>query len=151
MAAVIALEELLAYNEIANQRVIETLIEFEEYDEFFDTSISHIMNAHDIWNGRLLVKNAKFGVWDIHPRTDLHVINETLHKVTREAMEELGVGREVHYSNIQGTPFTNSVEEIVYHITNHGTHHRAQITYKLRQQGIEPPKTDYIFHKRSGI
>ncbi len=151
MAAVIALEELLHYNEVANQRVIETLIEFEEYDEFFDTSVSHIMNAHDIWNSRLLVKNAKYGVWDVHPRTGLSDINVELHTITRQALEELGAEREIHYSNIHGSPFSNTVNEIVYHIANHGTHHRAQITYKLRQQGIEPPKTDYIFHKRSGI
>lgn len=41
------------------------------------------------------------------------------------------------------------IQQILFHIANHFTHHRGQIISDLRQNGIEPRISDYIFYKRS--
>ncbi len=45
--------------------------------------------------------------------------------------------------------YTHTIGEIVTHVVNHGTHHRAQISSILRGQGVTPPGTDYIFYLRT--
>ena len=38
-----------------------------------------------------------------------------------------------------------TVRQILMHILNHETHHRAQISMALQQMGIDPPDFDFIF------
>ena len=39
-----------------------------------------------------------------------------------------------------------TVTQILFHVLNHETHHRAQVSLILQQMGIEPPDFDYIYH-----
>lgn len=41
------------------------------------------------------------------------------------------------------------IKDIMFHIVNHSTYHRAQIATELKDHGIEPLKTDYILYKRA--
>jgi len=50
----------------------------------------------------------------------------------------------IEYQNSNQQRFKNSLEDILIHLFNHGTYHRAQIAMDLRQHGLEPIKTDYI-------
>ncbi|MCH7396746.1 hypothetical protein MM236_02050 [Belliella sp. DSM 107340] len=52
------------------------------------------------------------------------------------------------YSNSKGQKYSSSVRDILFHIINHSTYHRSQIASELKNQGIEPLITDYIFFKR---
>lgn len=52
------------------------------------------------------------------------------------------------YANSEGTPFETPLRDILTHVANHGTHHRAQIVLVLREAKIAPPPTDYIFYVR---
>ena len=63
-------------------------------------------------------------------------------------LEEYNLNTEITYQNSKGKKFVNSVEEILFHISNHFTHHKGQIIADLRQNGIEPVITDYIYFKR---
>ena len=51
-------------------------------------------------------------------------------------------------TNSKGETFSNKIKDILFHIINHSTYHRAQIATDLKQNGIEPINTDYIFYKR---
>jgi len=56
----------------------------------------------------------------------------------------------ITYKNSKGEVFHNKLSEIVTHVINHGTHHRAQIGQLLKFAGIENlPATDYIFYIRN--
>ena len=48
------------------------------------------------------------------------------------------------YRNSAGRDFRNTVEEIVTHVTMHGSYHRGQIARIVRASGGDPPYTDYI-------
>ncbi len=59
--------------------------------------------------------------------------------------EELEFDKIVPYQNSKGVNYTNNLSDIITHVINHGTHHRAQIGQLLKQAGIEKlPMTDYI-------
>ena len=54
------------------------------------------------------------------------------------------------YKNLKGNEFEDSVEPILFHIVNHGTYHRGQITTILRELGVtDLASTDIIFYLRS--
>jgi uncharacterized damage-inducible protein DinB len=42
---------------------------------------------------------------------------------------------------------TLTVEEILFHIFNHESYHRAQVSMLLQHQAIDPPNFDYTFLK----
>lgn len=54
----------------------------------------------------------------------------------------------IEYKNSTGKTFQNSRYDILIHVLNHGTYHRAQIATELRGHGIEPINTDYITYMR---
>jgi uncharacterized damage-inducible protein DinB len=56
----------------------------------------------------------------------------------------------VAYQNSKGEHWESTVEDIVIHVANHGTYHRAQIAALLRAGGTTPPYTDYIEGVRRG-
>jgi uncharacterized damage-inducible protein DinB len=58
--------------------------------------------------------------------------------------------KEIAYQNTKGTPYQSKLSDILAHVINHGTHHRAQIGQQLKFTGEENlPNTDYIFYIRN--
>ncbi|TFF34688.1 DinB family protein [Mucilaginibacter psychrotolerans] len=55
----------------------------------------------------------------------------------------------ITYTNTKGEAFRNTLSDILAHVVNHGTHHRAQIGQYLKQAGAELPISDYIFYIRT--
>ncbi|WP_459415069.1 DinB family protein [Flagellimonas marinaquae] len=110
---------------------------------------SHILNAHHIWNQRLLGNTSDFGVWDLHKVEmweDIHYDNQrsTFEIVSKTDTFE----NRVEYTNSEGKVFTNEVKDILFHIINHSTHHRGQMMSAFRDAGRTPEPLDYIFYKR---
>ncbi len=48
------------------------------------------------------------------------------------------------YTNMQGQVWTYALWRVLYHVANHQTYHRGQITTLLRQLGAVPAGTDYL-------
>ena len=56
----------------------------------------------------------------------------------------------ISYQNMQGDQFETRLSDILTQVTNHGTHHRAQIVQQLKLAGVEYlPFTDYIAYIRT--
>jgi uncharacterized damage-inducible protein DinB len=110
---------------------------------------SHILNAHAIWMNRILGQPMLFGPWHIHAVADMPSLHQqfqtqSLHLIA----EETDFSRTFSYQNSKGQAFTNSLRDTLAHVVNHGTYHRGQVAWLLREEGIAPPSTDYIFYKR---
>ncbi|WP_379084396.1 DinB family protein [Pedobacter sp. UC225_65] len=45
--------------------------------------------------------------------------------------------------------YTGIVKDILFHVFNHSTYHRAQIATLFKESGITPPVTDFIILKRN--
>lgn len=143
------LNQLLDYNFYCNKEIINAFMVLETVPERSRQLFNHLLNAHHIWNCRILAKPADYDIWQEHPIEqweDIHYENQrnTFEIITNEEDFE----NRIDYENSEGRLFTNTVQDIIFHIINHSTHHRAQILANLRANNIEPKPLDYIFYKR---
>ena len=108
---------------------------------------SHVLNAHQIWNARILGLEP-FKVFEVHPVAAMRQIVEDNHKNSLRILEECDLSQRFHYRNSQGEDFSNLIEEILFHVVNHTTYHRGQIMSDFRQAGLEPFASDYSTYTR---
>ena len=143
------LQQLFDYNFFCNKKLIEQSIALEEVPQESRRLFSHILNAHHIWNHRILEEDPKFGVWqghDLEAWQDLHYDNQ---RTSFEIITNAGdFGKRIAYENSEGIAYANELKDILVHIVNHSTHHRGQILTNFRESGIVPEPLDYIFYKR---
>jgi uncharacterized damage-inducible protein DinB len=145
--------KLAAYTSWANQQVLETLEKIG--DQVPATSLhlySHLLNAEVIWLARIQHLESPVQVFDDHSLAECRRVHESTFErfigLADSSTEELET--EITYKTSKGDIFTTSLEDILLHVFNHGTYHRAQIARDLRQNGFEPVNTDYIMYVRNG-
>jgi len=143
-------EELFAYNHHYNQQLAAYIGAYADQasDKTFQL-FSHILNAHHIWNSRISGQNPVFGVWQSHYHNHFGELDQANYDRTTAVLASVtDLGRVIRYSTTTGAAFENSIKDILFHVINHSTYHRGQIASQLRQSGLEPLPTDYIFYKR---
>ncbi|NAY91479.1 damage-inducible protein DinB [Muricauda sp. JGD-17] len=143
------LQQLFDYNFYSNRKLIEQCTSMEQIPEQSIKLFSHILNAHHIWNQRMLSNPIEFDIWQIHDLAkwgDIHYDNQrTSFEIITNTDD---FTRRVDYENSEGRTFSNELKDILYHIVNHSTHHRGQILMDFRASGLAPEPLDYIFYKR---
>ncbi len=142
-------KELFAYNHHFNRQLATLFAAHADKTPVKSVKwFSHILNAHQVWNSRILPGKNRFGVWDVHDVNDLIEIDEVNYMDSMKILDQGSLQTEIKYLTSKGEPFTNTTRDILFHIINHSTYHRGQIAADFRQHGIEPIVTDYIFYKR---
>lgn len=119
-----------------------------QHSEKILSLLNHILNAHHIWNNRITRQEKEFAVWEIHKPDEYEEIESKNHKTSLKIINDYELDKLIQYRNTKGQAFNNSVRDILFHVVNHSTYHRAQIASLYRQSGIEPLVSDYIFYKR---
>lgn len=143
------LQQLFDYNFHCNSNFIAFCEAQGGIPEQAETWFSHILNAHHLWNSRIEGSASKFDPWEKHPREQWEEIHQDNQRFTFTVLtREDNFMRSVMYESTEGKNYTNSLQDILFHIINHSTHHRAQIAANLRTHGIDPPAFDYIYYKR---
>ncbi len=141
--------ELFDYNYNCNQKLLNVLTKNQDNTpEKIIKLYNHILNAHQIWNNRIEPKQITFGVWEIHEIKNCNSIDKINYDETLLILDKFELSEIISYSNTSGQTFTNSINDILFHIINHSTYHRGQIATELRQNGLDPVVTDYILFKR---
>lgn len=141
-------KDLLLYNDTFNRKYIDFCREHQEkISEKALLLLSHLINAQNIWNTRILGGNI-LGVWDVFPFEKLKKLNEKNLKTSLEILENEDLEKGIPYTNSKGEKFENKLKDIIFHYNNHCTYHRAQIATEIKNAGLEPPISDYIFYKR---
>ena len=69
--------------------------------------------------------------------------NEFLTTLSDESLEE-----NLTYNDIAGNEHSNPRGLLLQHVVNHATLHRGQVVSMIRQLGIKPPATDFLFYFR---
>lgn len=137
------------YNDFANKlalRKMGELTDKEECVKFF----SHLINSMNKWLGR--IENSpgyKELDWWL-PVYDFDKLeskwDECLDRWIKflDSKTEDELFEEVEFYGFDGGDWAAVLKDIALQLNYHSIHHRAQIQYLLRQQGVEPEFVDYI-------
>lgn len=144
------LRQIFDYNDWANRRIITALK--ENYSEKSHKILAHLLITEREYFERLYGKDSKgFDFWQ-----DLSLeecgelareISEKYEKLLRRFDEE-GLDLKTTYRTSEGDWKENTFREILTHVPFHSAIHRGNIMLKIREEGFEPPKIDYIIYLR---
>ncbi|CAL67332.1 DinB family protein [Christiangramia forsetii] len=143
-------KELLEYSHYYNLEIIK---KFNDGDlEFMIPEraiklLSHILNAQNIWNNRVMEKEDKVNVWQNYEVDKMKSIEIKNFKETLDILENEDLDRIVKYKNSKGERYQNSLRDIIFHVVNHSTYHRGQIATEFRKEGIDPIVSDFVYYK----
>lgn len=142
--------KLYRYNAWANKRVLGTLQRQNVRDEKILSLMGHVVAAQFLWLHRIKGLPAPdVKLWGEYSLETLLTLAEKAGKEWLEYVESTDdFNRELTYRNYVNEPYTNNVENIMIHLVNHSSYHRAQVAMLLRQKGFEPINTDFITYDR---
>lgn len=116
--------------------------------------MGHLVGSGELWLARLRDQPPPMEVWP-----DLG-FEQCAAGVTRlgeqwprylEQLEDEDLAERIGYRNSRGEYWTSTVADILTHVANHGSYHRAQIAAAVREGGGEPAYTDFIHAARQGL
>ena len=143
---------LFRYAHWANDRLIGAMKDADGVPERATELLAHLLRARDVWYGRILDTNhADLDLWgDVDLQACVRRAKAS-HQRWGEFMDEHvpeELDQPIMYTNSKGNSFTTALGDVLFHVLNHGMHHRGQIALVLRESGVAPPATDYIFFLR---
>lgn len=144
------LRHLFAYNDWANRRLTVALRSAESKRS--KAILAHLLITENEYYERLHGKDSTgFDFW---PELSIEQCGE-LARGTAEKFEKLlrrfddeGLDITARYKTSEGVEHENTFRELLTHVLFHSSIHRGNIMLKLREDGFEPPKTDYIIYLR---
>ncbi|MCD0487605.1 hypothetical protein LPB86_05155 [Pedobacter sp. MC2016-14] len=142
------LKQMWLYNDWANKLLFESFKQNEARVPYACMHLlSHIMNAQSRWLSRLEIRKASTGVWDDHSlETCVAMHTNTADGIAAQIAKQEANPESAPLKcyTTDGREFQNNINDILLHIFNHGTYHRAQIAQEMRKNGLDPVNTDYI-------
>jgi uncharacterized damage-inducible protein DinB len=139
--------ELFKYQGWANKKVISGLYAAGLSDPEIMKLLSHILLAEETWLQRL--KSAKYDnkFWiELSLDECSNLANRNIIEMNGylSSLSDKDFNSIVKYSNSKGIEYSNSIKEILTHLSHHSSYHRGQIARAMRKIGKEPIYTDYI-------
>lgn len=144
--------KLLGYNAWTNRRFLASMLENTVMNNKIFLLFSHLLTAEEVWLCRAKGVGAPVQrLWEVYPNETLQLMladNSQAWIDYVNSLEESSLATEVSYRNTKGESFSTRLDDIITHLVNHGTHHRAQIASMLQQEKIQPPVSDYVVYVR---
>jgi uncharacterized damage-inducible protein DinB len=142
---------MFKYNDWATRQTAESIMNLKNKNSKSEELLSHIISAQRIWLNRVLEKEIAIDPWQVLTQKELApqstpVTADWINLL--EGLHEKDFERRIEYKNLKGEKFSNTIKDIVVHVINHSTYHRAQIAQLVRQSGGTPAKIDYIIYQR---
>ena len=156
MADTAQLRRLVAYNQWANEKILNAIdgMTAEELarpvDAYFgslEKNLAHILLATRVWLARWKGATPP-GLRDsiTSPWPDAYTATHAEFKAFVESLTDANAGRIVDYKNTKGKPFQMALDQLITHVVNHGTHHRAETGMLLERIGRSPGDMDYAYY-----
>jgi uncharacterized damage-inducible protein DinB len=144
---------LFEYDRYANQVMLETINKANNPDNAVKL-MAHLLAAQQVWLNRCKILPPPGCV--LWPDWQADVLAATIAENSAAWIDYVGTlqpedfNSRLSYTNTRGEKWEDRLSDILSHVINHGTHHRAQIGQHLIAAGIEKlPTTDYIFYIRT--
>ena len=153
-----SLRELFNYNYWARDRQLEACAAVSQegfvrpmgnsFSSLRDT-LAHLVGAEWVWLERWRGRSpTKMPVADEF--RDLQAVRERWHAVEQgvrgylAGLKEEALPCPLNYRNLEGKAWTYPLWRALFHVVNHQTYHRGQVTTLLRQLGAQPPQVDFL-------
>ena len=156
MANADQLRRLVAYNQWANERILSAIdgMTAEElarpvdaYIGSLEKNLQHILLATRVWLARwkgTVPPTLQDRV--ATPWPDAYAATHAEFGAFVESLTDAGADRIVDYKNSKGQPFQMALDQLITHVVNHGTHHRAETGMLLERIGRSPGDMDYVYY-----
>ena len=143
---------LFQYNDWANHRMLVTLEQNDLKNTKIQLLFSHVLSSQIVWLNRIkALPTSPFPLWEFYKLRELRSMTEESTFNWINFINDLKPDsylRRISYQNSQQQQFETSLREIMTQVINHSSYHRGQIALLLREEGIDPPGTDFIVYTR---
>jgi uncharacterized damage-inducible protein DinB len=144
------LRHLFEYDNWANRATIEALA--SDRSEKSRRILAHILITKQEYFERLGGKDSTgFDFWldlTIEGCTWLARSTEANYSGLLDRGDESLLEQTASYKTSEGVQCENTYRELLTHVLVHSSIHRGNIVLKMREEGLEPPKIDYILYLR---
>ena len=127
------------------------MVQWPEVKETTDL-MAHLLAAQQRWLSRCKFEPAPTtSLWPDVPLSELDGFINRNHAEWTTYLETLkpeDFDSVISYQTTTGESYADQLLNILAHLINHGTHHRAQIGQYLKRAGASLPVTDYISYLR---
>jgi len=144
-------QRLFKYDRWANQRIVDAMRLLPSPEGRGLHLLSHIFAAQEIWLGRITGNLSSLPPFPERSLPECADAFEMTSKNWNEyllSVSDAELNRQVSYVNTKGEKFVTSVKDILTHVINHSTYHRAQIVITLKGKIEKLPVTDFIVFVR---
>jgi uncharacterized damage-inducible protein DinB len=164
------IREIFDYNYWARDRQLEASVALSQeqflrpmgssYSSLRDT-MAHLVGAEwgwqERWRGRSPSREVYFRDWGPDSFPTLTSVRERWAAVEQQVRDYLGhltedrLTRPLTYKNLKGETWTYPLWQTLWHVVNHQTYHRGQVTTLLRQLGAQAAPVDFLIAIDSGL
>ena len=143
--------QLFNYDRYASQLISDTLIKAGSPEKSVKL-MAHLLSAQQVWLNRC--KSLPPPDCVLRPDWEANTFEKLINDNHRAWVNFLDYSnfddfdKTIKYKTFKGDSYENKLSDILTHVINHGTHHRAQAGQVLKSMGIDLPITDYIFYLR---
>ena len=145
------LEKFIRYTKVADRLFIDTFLMANKPIPQAEALFSHILNAQHIWICRINKVTPSRERFDILPVSAFMEIHNTNISDLETILATQNLNNVLNYTVSTGAKFESSVQDILLHVANHSTYHRAQVASIFKQNGVQPPVTDLVALIREGL
>ena len=142
--------QLFEYDDWANRRTLTALSDNDS--ERSRRIFAHLLITKQEYFERLDGKDSTgFDFWPDLTIDECRELTRSTHENYLQLLagaDESLLDRKARYKTSEGTPYENSYRELLTHVLLHSSIHRGNIVLKMREEGLEPPKIDYIIYLR---
>lgn len=144
---------LFNYDQFANRLILKAILEAAEPEKPVQL-MAHLLASQQTWLNRCkglpAIGGALWPNWQAAAFQKIIDDNHTAWINFLEGLQPADFERGLTYKNSKGDSYENKLVDVLGHLINHGTHHRAQVGQHLKLAGLEKlPPTDYIFYLRN--
>ena len=145
-----ALDELIDHNYWARDRQLQACaaLSQEQFLRVRDTMV-HLLAVEWIWLERWRGRSAR-SLMAADEFPTLAAITERWSAVEGElrafvdGLSDDDLDRPFTYVNLRGATCTYPLWRAIFHVLNHQSYHRGQVTMQLRTLGVKPPEVDFL-------
>jgi uncharacterized damage-inducible protein DinB len=110
-------------------------------------TVTHLLESDWLWVNRFKgIPLATVPTWQLDSAADIYREWKIVQEDMLSATQSLAVDKthKIAFITRKGIPYELPFEDLIMHVTNHGSYHRGQLTHMVRVVGGQPVGTDYF-------